>query len=268
MPESNFFARFNIGGKNKPVATGTTANQNQNINQNQSINQGKQTQQGANTGIDGMNDPNNKTDPTKNSVKTAKSPLDDFSTLFDNPNTDDKQNLPPSLSISPDKLKEHVSKLDFTADLPNETRQALVNMGDQGKLFLELLNHVGRQAYSTAVQHSSALTDKFVGMRSEFDTKALSGRVKSELVRSGFHKSNAHPVVKAAQEMVASQLQAVNPDATPEWIQEQTNSFFTLLGQQLDPNANKGEGNTDDQRDGDVNWLEFAGAKPASKQVA
>lgn len=258
-PENNFFSRF----KAKAPSNNQPSN-------NQPVN--KQTQQSQNNNQptnnpEGLQDPNNP-DPNNKNAKNAKSPLDDFSVLFDNPNTDGKENLPPSLSISADKLKEHVSKLDFTADLPNETRQALANMGDQGKVFLDLLNHVGRQAYSTAVQHNATLTDKFVGMRSEYDGKSLSSRVKSELVKSGFHKSNSHPVVKAAQEMIAQQLQAVNPDATPDWIQEKTNSFFQLLGQQLDPNANKADGDTNDEQSGDVNWLEFAGAKPAKQAAA
>jgi hypothetical protein len=257
-PENNFFSSLGFG-KNKAVAGNTN-----DPNKGKLDSSGKpiQNKQGSenNTGIEGIEDPNNK------NIKNAKSPFDDFSNLFDTPADDGKKNLPPSLSISPDKLKEHVSKLDFTSDIPQETRQALVNMGDQGKVFLDLLNHVGRQAYSTAVQHNAALTDKFVGMRSEFDGKSLSGRVKSELVRSGFHKSNSHPVVTAAQEMIARQLQVTNPDATPEWIQEKTNSFFTLLGQQLDPNANKDE-DSDAPSKGDVDWLEFAGVKKPSKEA-
>lgn len=234
---------------------------------------GSSTQQGNE--IEGLQDPNNGQNKGAKKSATPQSPLDDFSTLFDapDPNDPNKEALPPSLSISADKLKGHVDKLDFTKDLPEEALQGIANMGDQGKLILSLLNHVGRQAYSTAVQHNSAITDRFVGQRSEFDSKSLQNRVKSELVRSGFHKSNSHPVVKAAQEMLAAQLQAKNPDATPDWIQEKTNSFFQLLGQQLAPQkqGGRGEGGAEgEEGDGDVNWLEFVGQKekPDNSKVA
>lgn len=195
----------------------------------------------------------------------AKSPLDSFLNLLDNSNASNQADPPPTLSFSPEALTEISSKMSFTSNLPPELSQALSQMGDQGKAILSIMEHVGRQAYMSALQHNSAIVDKFVGMRSDYDTKRLSGAVRKEMVNNSLKSSNTadHPVLLAFKSMVAEQLQAKNPDATPDWINQQTQSFLTALSEASIGNAS---GATDNKAASDVNWDDWLVPSTAKKQ--
>lgn len=192
--------------------------------------------------------------PNDDNTQKSESPLDVFSKMFDTNNAGNEENQPPSLNLSSDALNEVSSKMSFTQNLPPEVQEALHNMGDQGKTILGLVEHVGRQAYSNALQHNTALTDRFVGMRSEHDSKKLGDLVRKELVSNSL-KSNvnaSHPVVASAMTMVADQLQRAYPDATPDWIQKQSQSFFTELSKAMSP-----EGTESQDTSKDVNWEDW-----------
>lgn len=145
----------------------------------------------------------------------------------------------PKFDIDPKTMQSVTEQLDFASSLPPELQQKMAN-GETltGQEMLQAMNHVGRQAYATAMNHGSKLTERFVGMHSEHSLKSVPKTVAERMVQSRIaNNPNAqrHPVVRKQMEVIASQLLKTNPDASPEWIEEQTGEYFLNLARETNP---------------------------------
>lgn len=158
-------------------------------------------------------------------------PVDIYASLFDN-NKQQQQDAPPTFNIDSEALNKVSSGLKFTEGLDqNLVQQAL--QGDP-QAFMQVLNAVGQNAYKTSLQHGGVLADKFIGARSEYDRKAVSGEVKQQLISSNFNVPNAsHPVVKQELRRIADMMHKQNPDASPQEIAQAAQEYFTNLSQAI-----------------------------------
>lgn len=233
-PQGNFFSRMFQGGSNNnpgnpPLNQGGNQNQagNQNVQQSQNPQQGPGTyQQNQSPGNNGStNDPN-----------TMQSPLDVYKNLWQNPENTNEQ--APEFKIDQKVLDNATNSLDFTRNLPSELAEKLQGLGEQGPIMLDLLNHVGRQAYANAIQHNSLLTGKFLDIKGKYDQKGLGRTIKEQLALTGIdtHKAAQNsPIVRENLRMIAQNLTRQYPDASPEWIQEKAVAFFTEMYTSMNP---------------------------------
>ena len=155
-------------------------------------------------------------------------PLDAYAKLWDTPNADTTK--PPAFTIDPTVLDKVSGGLNFTQGVAPELMQKATS-GDMQAL-LEIMNHVGQQAYKASLNHSTTLTDKFVGARSEFDLRNIGSTVKQELTSTALQSSvpNAsHPVVKQELSRIAKAMQSQNPDASPQEIADAAKQYFNTL---------------------------------------
>ena len=176
--------------------------------------------------------PNNPTDPNApgagnpnpNDPANMQNPLDVYADLFDNNKLNAGAPQAPEFKLSPDIVSKAASSLDFTAGLP----QDLASKIQQGQAlevndYMQLMNHVGRQAYARSIEHLSHLTGKFVDQRSQYERQGLPKELQRLLANNKVAANPAaskNPVVRAHLELISSSLAAKYPDQTPEWIAE------------------------------------------------
>lgn len=167
------------------------------------------------------------------SQQTPVNPLDAYAKLFDN--SGKKADVPPSFALDPKVLGDAASSLNFTQNIPQEL-MAKATSGDANAL-IEMMNLVGRQAYQHSLSHSSALTDRFVAARSEFDLKGVGAKVTGALTNAALADAPnyQHPVVKAEFTRIANAFQGQNPDASPAEIATATKAYMQDLHKAMNP---------------------------------
>ena len=184
------------------------------------------------------NDPN----AMQPGAAAPQNPLDLYSGLWDN-TKQQQQDTPPAFSLEPEMLAKVSSSLDFTRNDPPELVEKATS-GDMNAM-LQLMNHVGRQAYEASLSHGATLTDKFVGARSQYDQRAIGTQVKNEMVSSSFKDvpNSHHPVVKQELTRIAKAMQQQYPDASPDDIVKHTKEYWAAIQQAMSPDAGKSDAN-------------------------
>jgi hypothetical protein len=206
--------------------------------------QQQQTKDGAN--------PNPATPgPMEGTKQEPVNSLDAYNKLWDNSTT--PADKAPSFNIDPKVLGDAAGSMNFTQGIPPDL-MAKATSGDANAL-VEIINLAARQAYQSSLSHSSALTDRFVAARSEFDMKGINSKVTQSLTSSALADSPNydHPVVKAEFNRVANAFQAQNPDATPAQIVAQTKKYMTDMQEALNPTAKSKEAEANKP----TNWSEW-----------
>lgn len=226
--------------------------------------QGPQQQQQSAANIPGQTNQN--IQGNGNTPTTQPSPMDAYADLFKPQDPSKKTNDgPPAFNLDPKIVQSAADSMDFTAKLPPELRSKF--QGEDGEALFQVINSVGRQAYMAAIQHGSSLTDKFVGLRSEFDRKDLGSHVKSHLVQNTLQSkfADANPVTQQGLQLISGMMKDAFPDATPEWITENAPKFFVEMAKQLSPGEFQKPQNPNQQESGAEtdwgNWL-LSGQNP------
>lgn len=236
---------FNLFGK--------PASNQQNSNQQTQAQQKPQGPAGNQPGQPNASNSQQQGDQNIQSSEFPQNPLDAYAAMYDNMSKLTPE-AAPSFALDTGVLDKVSSGLKFSDGLDqNLIKQAMA--GDE-QAFLSVIEHVGRNAYKTSLQHSGALTEKFVGSRSEFDKKNLSSSVKSELVNSNFTVPNAsHPVVKQELRRLADMMHKQNPDASPAEIAKAAQEYFINLSQAMAPAAPASK-----EAEGEIDWDKHFGA--------
>ena len=161
-------------------------------------------------------------------------PMDAYAKMFDNVASTEAA---PALALDDKTLNDVTGSLDFAGQLPAEL-QTRIAAGDP-KAFLEALNHVGRQSYKTALQHSTALTDKFVNVRETHTNKGFGSKVKSVLTANELAATPNfdHPVVRQQLNDTANRIQAMHPDASPQQVARMAQDYLVQLASVISPQA-------------------------------
>ena len=212
-------------------------------------------------GPDNQNNAQNPDVANANPANFPPNPMDAYATLFDNANKE-KPEAPPSFSLDPNKLKEISGGMSFTGGVDQELMQKAVQGDIQA--FSQVMDQVARNAYSMSLQHSGALTDKFVGARSEFERKALNSEVSKQLVHNSLQVPNQdHPVVRAELRRIADHMLQTNPNANPAQIAKEAQEYFIKLSQAMGTSA-QGDGSTESSasQPAEVDWDKwFSGSR-------
>lgn len=168
---------------------------------------------------------------------TPADPLAIYGKMFDNPTQTD---APPSFSIDPKVMDGVVSSQDFMSGLNPEVMQK-AQQGDWNAI-TEMIQHTSRQAYRAAIEHGGVLTDKFVGAREQYGNKSLPSRVRQELTSNELANTPnfQNPVVKKQLTQIASRLETLHPDATPQEIARMSRQYLTDMASAIqDPASNQ-----------------------------
>ena len=223
---------------------------NQGSNQGgQEASQGQQPPQGGTAGAgsgaypgtqinndSGNPDPTNVTpgqDPNSVAAADAKpttDALDMFGKMFDNQDSGDST-IAPTLALGKESLDKVVGQLDFMSGIDQAQLDQL--QGGDLSVLPAIMNAVAKQAYSTSMQHNSALVNDFVGKRSEYDSQRIAPAIKSSMTQSKLDSDlgdfGKHPAMKAQMTETAQRLSKAYPDASSEWIVEQSKTYMTEI---------------------------------------
>lgn len=233
------------------------ANQNQNQNQNQNANQLPGNQGNQNSTQQHLNQNQNN---ANNDQKQNQDPFELYSKIFE-PEDPAKGPQVPKFSVPDEVLGKAAGAIDFTAGLPEDMVERL-NSGESldSKTIIGLLNHVGRTAYTKSLQHATSLTDRFVGLRSEFDKAGLNKNVQRVLATNSLSKLPGadNPVIKGFLDMTSATLADRYPDKSPEWVAEKTHKLFLDMAKAMTPQEQQQQ---QDQKDlsqsADFEWDKY-----------
>lgn len=230
---------FESVGLTKPAAAPVQNNQQQVNNGQPGGGNPQGSQQPAQQSQQGQQ-PNGNTTPNSN-VNGSNQQVDPMA-AYDKMFTNDPNKAPdvaPSFSIDPKVLDTVSGSMDFTQGVDPQIMQKAMS-GDM-QSFMEIMNHVGRQAYRQSLTHSSSLTDKFVGMREEFSGKKLPGMVREELTIGELTGNSGTTSVTARKQLVeiAKRYQAANPDASPQQVAAAAKQYVADLYNSINPEASQ-----------------------------
>ncbi len=215
---------------------------------------------------DGQQNNNNQNNNNNNQSGDGKppNPLAAFEKMFDN-STNTETAKPPSFKIDPEVVTKYTEGLDFSDSLTPEILAKLKSGDDSG--YKDLVNSLGRKMARTSLESHTALTERFVDARSQHDRSGLGKSINSQLTKNSLEKLAANnPLVKKQLDVVAEELMKSNPDATPEWIAEQTPKYFLEMARQTNPEAfknmmeNSSSANSKDKQS-NVDWDEWLSKK-------
>lgn len=168
--------------------------------------------------------------------KAPQDPLAAFANLWDNSGSEGKKKAP-KFELTPDVIQEASDSLDFTDAFgdPTEFMDQLINQKNP-KALTDAMNKALRKLYSTSLQHHSVLTDRFVDARSSYDREGLGPQVTQALAKKSLKSiAEKSPVAAKMLEGIQKDLLDKNPDATPEWLDEQSKKFFMSIAGMIAP---------------------------------
>lgn len=206
----------------------------------------------------GQPTPNNQVDGSNKTVD----PMAAYASMWNNNPNQQQQEAAPNFSIDNKVLDQVASGLNFTDGIAPELMQK-AQSGDM-QAIMELMNHSARNAYRMSLQHGSALTDKFVGMREDHFSKRVPGVVRDELTMgalSGSEGSNMSPTARKQLADIAKKFQAANPDASPQEVATAAKNYVADLYKAIHPDAasgNSAEGGSRNQPAKPMDWDAWA----------
>lgn len=171
-------------------------------------------------------------------------PLAPFAKMYDTPAQTDQA---PQFALDQTALTAAAGSLNFMQGVDPAVMQR-AEAGDS-KAIMALIEHAGRQAYQSAMSHSSTLTNKFTEAREAYNNKDFSGKVKSELtVNAMTGMANFdHPVVRKELIKVAQDIQRQHPDASPQEVAAKAKEYITALSQAVNPTSASPQGKNNQQ---------------------
>lgn len=179
-------------------------------------------------------------------------PLDAYQGLYNN--TDDANDKVPVFELNQDQLGVVTKSQSFMKDV-DPALMTRLQSGDMTALS-DIIEHATRNSYRASLEHSSKLTDKYVGARFDYEGKGLGGKIRDNLVTGNLSKipGFSHPVAQQELVKVAKSLAKQHPDASPEEIADEARRYLTELGRSLDPNTQQ---QADRKKASETDWDEY-----------
>lgn len=211
---------------------------NQQQQNNQQPNTRQQQQQQNNQNVDDIQNPENR-----------QTPFDAYKGLWQD--VDNSAESAPDFKLEDKLINTTADNLDFLRDLPEDLQEGLnTAFGENVGIVAKVLNHIGRKSYATSLTHSTALTDKYLKVKGNFDQKGLGRNIREHMALTGISSHEAaqkNPFVKETLQMIGQRLARQNPDASPDWIQTKALEFFKEMSGALFP-ANQQQQQQEDER--------------------
>lgn len=214
---------------------------------------GQQQAPGQGQQSTGQPTPNNQV----NGSNTPVDPLAAYQAMWQN-NTNQEE-APPSLTLDNKVLDQVTGSMDFTKAIKPEVLQRA--MSGDSQAMVEMMNEIGRQAYRSALQHNSTLTDKFVSMREDHQfNKRVPSMVRDELTLgalTGADGQKMSPVARQQLAEIAKRYQRANPDASPSEVAAAAKKYVEDIYQAINPNASSQQQQNQQQQPAEVDWDKY-----------
>lgn len=158
------------------------------------------------------------------------SPGDKFATLWEPPKTEEPKPGEQPAGLTPEKIMEAASKVDFTKNLSPEIIQKLQAGGaDAVQASLEIQKQVAQQVYGQTLGVTQKLIERAVEQAQERFAAQIPNLVKSQSAQEALATANPafkNPAVAPVVDAVKSQLQLKYPRATSQEIAQMAQEYF------------------------------------------
>jgi hypothetical protein len=192
--------------------------------------QNLQTQQTPQTDANGVV-------PNENNP-SQQSPLDKHSDLWKTTNTA-PQNKPIFEGLDPEKLREAVSKNDFSKVLSQDTLAKIKSGGDDAVAgFAEGMNALGQSLFTQQTLATTQIVEKALEQQRQQFEKMIPNLVRRASSADSLATENPafrHPAVQPLVEALRTQFLTKNPSASAAEINEQIKDVMTGYAQAFAP---------------------------------
>lgn len=234
------------------------------------MNQQVPTQQGTKTDPNGIvpagtgadsNNQNNQNQNQNSQNQSEKSPLDQFTTLWDTPTGDNVKNpnAPIFQNIDPQKIMEAAKKSNFSQLLSAEMKQKIA-AGGEGAVdaMFEAMNTVGQAALGQSAIASTKMIE--AGIEKALKDK-IPDLIRSQNANESIRNKNPlfdNPAVKPLISMVSQQLQVKFPNASNAELANMAGQYVEGLSKVFTPVAQE-SGNTPSsgKKTSEQDWTKF-----------
>jgi hypothetical protein len=221
----NIFGALGIGGGNNPPAPAPQPSPTNNLNTNPAP-----TPQNppGNTAPNGVVPPDGE----------KPSPDAKFNELWQ-PVKKDKEQTSPEDSLTPEKMLEAASKVDFTKVLDAESLAKIKAGGDDAvQALAQLLNRTGQAVYGQSTVVAQKLAERAVAKAREEFAAEVPNLVRRHSNREALLTDNAafkDPAVAPIVQAVQTQLEQKFPNATAEELKTLAREYFAHAAGKLNP---------------------------------
>lgn len=185
------------------------------------------------------------------------SPPPKFNDLWEPP-VQDKTQTEPQPGLTPEKMLEAASKVDFKRVLDADNLAKIKAGGDDAvQALAELLNKTAQTVYGQSTVVAQKLVESEVAKAREEFTKLLPGRIKATSAREALLSSNpvfAKPTIAPIVEAVQAQLQLKHPNASVEELNAMAKEYFQLAAADMSPPKQTSTGKKGPD---DIDWDEL-----------
>ena len=195
-----------------------------------------------------------KLEPISNAPTSAtQNPLDLYGALQQNSGNGSK--TAPEFAIPSETIQKAAGQLDFVKSIPQDAMSKL-QAGDLSALG-EVLNAVGRNAYSMAMEHGIAVTGKHIGDRMAFESEGFDERISTKLTTSNVKSiESLHPNAQSMFKDTLVKLRKEYPGASQEELEGATWEIFQEFSGQFNKDGKQQE---QQQKAQEVSYDDMAG---------
>jgi len=166
-----------------------------------------------------------------------------------------QQTAPLFGNLNDETIQKQVAQTNFTAGLNPETVQKALG-GDQ-QAFMETLNQVAQNAFSSSLQMTKGMVEHGVNTGSERFSSTLDSRFRDLQLRNKNSENPAlqHPVGQALLGTIKKQIATANPRMNADQVHAKAEEMFSEFGKMLNPAQPANQ--NDSQQAQQMNWLAF-----------
>jgi hypothetical protein len=207
--------------------------------------------------------------PADGNTPGDKSPTEAYKTLWDPIKTEEGQQEQQSSGLTPEKMLEAASKVDFRKVLDPESLAKIKNGGDDAVAALaDLLNKQGQTVYGQSLVVAQKLVEKAVSDAEAKFSKQIPDFVRGQSAREALISQNSafkDPAVAPVVAAIQSQLQLKYPTATASELAQMAQDYFKTAASVLtsDPKAAKAAAEKQAAAAGD-DWEAWIQTSPTS----
>jgi hypothetical protein len=193
----------------------------------------------------------------------APSVLDQYKDLWKTPDSQGQQPTDPFsaplFNSDPAKLREAVSKTDFTAGVPPEVMQKVLQGGDPQAL-MQVINHVAQQGLQMSLQLGTGLTEQAgqtLGQRFKAEMPKQIGEYQLK-TQAPTNPILSNPAAEPLLQSARTQFRMLHPDKSPTEINGMAEKYLTDFASSLAPGKAAESGGSNEQNQG-MDWAQWSG---------
>jgi len=186
------------------------------------------------------------------------SPLEQYKDLWKTNDTQGQQPADPLaaplFNTDTAKLREAVQKTDFTAGVPAEVMQKVMQGGDPQAL-VSLINHVAQQSLSMSLQLGTTLQEQAGQTLTKRWSEGLSSKIDDHTLRTQAPSNPvlSNPAAEGMLRMARNQFRMQHPDKSPTEINRMAEQYLTDFASSLAPGNKPSSGESSSQQQG-TDW--------------